>query len=428
MKKFLKSQFNKNDALLKHTLIIFLGAGIANVLNYGYHLLVVRKLTPFDYGVFSSLFALLYVILMAASVLGIVTTKYSADYYARREYGKIRTLFTKISLKVIVFGVVGFIVFSLCRNFIADFMNMDSTMPVMLVGVLGFLTLFLPIYDGLLGGLQKFTLKSIAGTITPLFKIIFLAIFVYMGYKVNGAFLALIIAYIAGTIFYMVPNLFLLRHKSEAVDNGSIMKFIFPTFVGTVLPMMLINVDIILVKHYLPSVQAGYYGAASMLAKMIFFATSPVVTVMLPKASKLHSRGENTKPILKASMFYTILISLAGVLVYFFAPTFVVNLLYGQEYKIAPIIGLFALAIALFSLNNVLINYNLAKNRFGFSYFVIVIGIVEIAAITFAHNSLAEIIKILIVSFGLLCCCLLFYTSRDLGVRLPSLIGGMQRR
>ena len=160
MKKFIKAQFNKNDAFLKHTFMIFIGAMLGNGLNYLYHLLVVRSLSPFDYGIFSSLFALLYVVLMTASVLSVVVTKYTSDYYAREQYGKIKTLFTRLSQKVFILGIIGFIIFTLCSRFIADFMNIESTFPVILVGLLGFLALFSPIYDGILTGLQKFKLKS----------------------------------------------------------------------------------------------------------------------------------------------------------------------------------------------------------------------------------------------------------------------------
>jgi len=422
MNKFIKDQFNKNDALLKHTLVIFAGSMLGNVLNYLYHLLVVRSLSPFDYGIFSSLFALLYVVLMAAGVLGVVVTKYTADYYAKGQYGKIKSLFTRLSLKAFVFGLIGFLLFTLCSRFIADFMNIESIFPILLIGLIGFLSLFSPIYGGILAGLQKFNWKACAGTITPIFKITFLILFIYLGYKVNGALFALVLAQIIATIFYIIPNLFLLRYKREPVDKKAMLKFVLPTFIGTVLPMILINIDIILVKHYLPSVQAGYYGAASMLAKIIFFATGPLVIVMFPKISRLHSNGDNTDGVLKASIFYTFLISFFGVMVYYIAPVFVVNLLYGPDYKIAHLIGLFAIAMALFSWNNLLINYNLAKERFGFGYFVIFIGIIEVLAIVFFHGTLIEIIKILVISFALLFVCLLFYTSRDLGIRFPAFV------
>ena len=159
-----------------------------------YQLIVIRSLSPFDYGIFSSLFALLYIILIATGVIGIVVTKYTAAYYANREFGKIKSLFTSLSAKILIIGLAIFFIFVLCSRFIADFMNLSSVFPVLLVGLLGFLSLFMPIYDGILAGMQKFNFKAVGGTIVPFFKIVFLILFTYLGYELNGAFFALILA------------------------------------------------------------------------------------------------------------------------------------------------------------------------------------------------------------------------------------------
>ena len=113
MNQFIKNHLNKNDAFLKHTFVIFIGCMIASVLSYLYQLLVIRSLSPFDYGIFSSLFALLYIILIATGVIGIVVTKYTAAYYANREFGKIKSLFTSLSAKILLIGLALYFIFVL---------------------------------------------------------------------------------------------------------------------------------------------------------------------------------------------------------------------------------------------------------------------------------------------------------------------------
>jgi hypothetical protein len=73
----------------------------------------------------------------------------------------------------------------------------------------------------------------------------------------------------------------------------------------------------------------------------------------------------------------------------------------------------------MFTLSNVLIRYNLAKNRFGFIYPVLAAGLLEIGGIILYHNTLIGIVKVLTITFSLLFVSLMFYTSKDLGFKMP---------
>lgn len=419
MREYAKAYLCKNDNLMKDTVIIFIGSMLGNVFNYAYQLFVARSLGPDDYGIFGSLFALVYIVMLGAGVLSVVVTKYAAEYYARNEFGRIRTLFTRLSLGLLVFSLAGFVIISSISRHIADFLNIESVFLVILVGIFGLSSLFMPVYDGILGGLQRFRLRSFLMVLSPLFKMVFFAMFVALGYKLKGAFFAIILAQILATICYILPNLSLLKYERQEVDNKDILRFIVPTVVGTVLPMFLINFDIILVKHYMTSAEAGFYSAASMLGKIIFFGVASFAVTMFPKISRLHASGHKSGPLLKATLAYTALATFCAIIVYCTVPGFIIGMLYGTEYEIEQLVGLFAIAITLFSLNNVLIWYNLAQERFGFGYFIVAVAIIEIAGIVFLHNALADIVMILIVSFALLFVCLSIYTRTDMGITVP---------
>ena len=154
-----------------------------------------------------------------------------------------------------------------------------------------------------------------------------------------------------------------------------------------------------------------------MLAKIIWFVSGALVIVMFPKIADLYEKKKDTSSLLKNSLFYTFLISFSVILVYFIAPTFVSKLLYGPEYEISGLIGLFALALAFFALNNVLVYYNLAIKKSRFVIFLMLVLFLEIVSIVLFHNTLIEVVKVVLISNIALFAYLMFYTRKEFGIK-----------
>jgi len=164
--------------------------------------------------------------------------------------------------------------------------------------------------------------------------------------------------------------------------------------VGLILLACLGNIDIIMVKHYFSQSLAGYYAAISMIGKVILFATSSLIFVMFPKTSELHSENKETNKMLRSTLFYVVLISTGIVMTYFLAPNLIVSLAFGNEYNIGKYIGWYSIAMALFSINNLFIMYNMAKGKLGFIYGLMVFIIIEVTAIPLFHDTLMSVIAV----------------------------------
>ena len=81
VRQFVKRHLSKDDNLLGHGLIIFLGSVVVNILNYVYQLLMGRLLGPADFAVLGALFALIYIVTFSFGAVRTVVMKYSADYF-----------------------------------------------------------------------------------------------------------------------------------------------------------------------------------------------------------------------------------------------------------------------------------------------------------------------------------------------------------
>ena len=158
-----------------------------------------------------------------------------------------------------------------------------------------------------------------------------------------------------------------------------------------------------IVKHYFNATDAGYYSAASLISKIIFFATGSIATVMLPKVSELNLKKENTRSVLKNCLGYTFFVSLVAVFVYWMAPDLVVGMLFGREYEeTTRVIGILGLAMMFFSLSYIIIIYNMAVKNFRFIYVTTAILLFEIILLSVFHETLFAVTKILAILFMML--------------------------
>ena len=409
------SQLNKNDKLLKHSLVMFISGLLTGFLNYVFQLYMGRALGPVDYGTLDVLFSIFYVLVAPSGTIQTIITKFVSDYKAQDEYGKVRKLISYSFKRILIYGSIFLVVYIILSSYIAEFLNISRVSLVMLMGVVLLLSFMTPVMNGVLAGLQKFNWLAASGVVLTFTKLVSGVLLVMFGFGVYGAVNALNIAAVFGLLLPLIPIWFLFEHEKKEIDGVKIFKYGFGALIITTMLMLLTNIDMVLVKHYFSSLESGYYAAASMLAKIIWFASGALIAVMFPKISSMFAKGEDTSSLLKNTMFYTSLVSGSIIAIYFIAPNFVVHLLFGEQYKIAGLIGLFALGLGLFALNNVLVMYNLATNKFKCAYVLLSFLLMEILLIIFVHNSLIEVIKIVVVVNVLLFVSLLLYNRKELG-------------
>ena len=171
------------------------------------------------------------------------------------------------------------------------------------------------------------------------------------------------------------------------------------------------SLDILLVKHFLPSEEAGYYAALAILGKIIFFSITPFTQVMFPKITEAKTRGKNYKDILYKTMGISSLIALIILVIYFSVPELMVGILFGEEYlAIAPILGLMGLMMVFFSLAYILCYYNLSLNKKNFVWIILVFLIIELSAISLFHSDLYSIIRNLTIIMFLFLLSMLLYS------------------
>ena len=406
----------KQDELVRAGGIFLIGSLSVAVLNYFYHVFMGRMLGPAEYGVLGSLFAIIYLTTFAGNTFSRVTSKFSAEFKGKKQDIALKYLIKKGLLKVSFYGLISFVIYLSLVPFIAKFMNLDNYTGLIIVGVIGYLSLLLSIITGALNGLQKFVWQNSLSFVSAALKLGFALLLVYLGFGVNGALIALVMGIIVSLVAGFLPLRNELKTKiTEKINTKEIYLYAIPVLIASVLPLVAITFDQILVKHFFSSTDAGHYAAAGNIAKIIWFGSGFLVSALFPKIVSYKAQGKDVSKLLIKGLVYTSFFALIGSGILFATPRLIVLVMYGSEYKdIVSLVGLFGLALGLFSINQVLITYNLAVEKYKFLWIVFIGVVFEFIGIGLFHSLLSDVIKIILLSQAFIMASMLIYNRKEL--------------
>jgi O-antigen/teichoic acid export membrane protein len=305
---------------------------------------------------------------------------------------------------------------------IATFLKVDSPVPIYIVASFFFFTLFFPLNMGILQGLQQFLPLGFYRVLNFLSKFIIGVILVTIGFGVNGALAAITLSAIISLIasFYSIrPYLSRLKDtKIPSINYLDVYKFSIPSMLTMFCFAVPANVDVVIAKHFFAADQVGFYTAASVLGKVVLFIPEAIAMVMFPKVAEASAMKKDTATLFRKSLLYTALLSGGVTLSYWIFPTFVVKIPFGLEYLDAiPFVRYYGLAMFLFSLSIVVMRYCLAMHDVKFVAIFTIITISEIILLWFIHNTLMDLIIIILVTGAVLFLLSLFYVK----IRAPKL-------
>lgn len=406
----------KKEQFIKDNVILFVALGILNVLGYFFHFYIGRALGPEDYGVVGALMSVLYIIMVPLLTIQTGITNFAARFNVRGEHEKIKFMYKKSLKRMFIIGLVLMVAFMLISPLIAKFFHMTETVSLMVTGVFVFFSFLLPVHRGMLQGLQRFKALGVNYILEGIFKLgsafIFIPIFGAMNYGVAGTMGSFVVSYAFPFLlaFFLLIKFF---GKGEKFNTKDMYRYAFPVLIMITCLTLFYTIDVILVKHFFDLTQAGYYAAISLMGKVIFFGSWSIAFVMFPKATELDESQRPSRSLLNKSILLVLLFGIPVTLAYFILPGFIVNVLFGSAYiEIKGLIGWLALAMLLFSLNYLMSYYNIALKKFKFIFLLVLLNILEFGLIWFMHDTLLQIIMILLVLNILLFFVLLFATYR----------------
>lgn len=405
IKKIISSEF------FKASFWIFLAAGIMNVGNYVYHLLMGRMLGPELYGVLYSTIALLYDISIFTVPFTFIIVKFVSSYKGKGDKKSIGSLYYYLRNRFFLYGLITTVILLLASPFIVSFLHLPNIFFPVLIALSFFIGLFSVLIKGMLQGLFNFFGLFIVNTVEILSKLIIAVLLVYFGFRALGAFSALVFSIFLGLLI----AIYFIRKEKLTEDQGfvegrKLLKYSIPVFFTTLGLTSLITTDVILVRNLFSGIESGYYSALSTLGKIIFFATFPVTMVLFPLISEKYAGGKDYNHLLSIGLLLTFTISSTLLILYYVLPKFMVLLLFGSKFlDIASLLALFGVFTAIYSFCALLANFYLSIHKTIISVFVFTASILQIILIIFFHSSILQVINMSIISAVFLLGSLIIY-------------------
>lgn len=398
-----------SNPLFSGSAIMIIGSNSVSFLNYLYHFVMGRMLGPANYGELAALISLVGLFGMVPASISLMIVKYIASAKNKQDVNNLVEWFkAKIFPASIVFSVA-MLIFS---PVISTFLNIDNMSYLILIAVTFLFSLQAGFNRSILQGLLKFKEMVISVLVENSSKLIISIILVYIGFQVFGVMVALVISALIG--LYMT-NLYLNYSKmiiNLSPDVKSMIRFTIPVGVQTIATTSLYSSDVILVKHFFPSHEAGIYAAISTLGKIIFFGAGPISSVMFPLVSQREASGKSYKKIFLYSFIATGGLSLGILLLYYLMPHLAINLLYGGAYiEASGLLVWFGIFMSLFTLSSLLINFNLSLGKTNVVILPFIAAITQVVLIWLYHQNLFIIVLISIVITALLLLALLIYST-----------------
>lgn len=408
------------DDFYRDSALIFVSSSLVNLFNLLFWLYMVRVLSSVDYGILNSLMGLLIIVSLPAGIIQTTLTRYIAEYQSKGYSSKIRALIIAFFKRLFYLAVIILSLFFLFQEKMSSYLRLSDPRPLGLIGIIVFVSFISPLTMSGLQGLQFFGRLALNVITSGLVKLVLGIILVTFGFRVLGALGGFLISAVFAFILsiFQLPKSIWQKTSSFAkalgdsppkswrrrtnpiatIDLKEIYRYFFPVGLASLSFVILTNIDIILVKHYFSPLDAGFYSVAGIIGKIILFLPGAVSVVLFPKVSGLGSLNKSSLNLLKKSLYLVGSLIFIGVLICLFFPKFLLTLLTSKnEPVLFPLARLFAISFGFFSLANILLNFHLALKKFRFIFFTIFFCILQIILISLFHQTLNNVLYILIL-------------------------------
>jgi O-antigen/teichoic acid export membrane protein len=216
------------------------------------------------------------------------------------------------------------------------------------------------------------------------------------------------IGILASFLFGLIPFKFpILTHNNALQINKTHSKAIKSFFLITAFyeltQIIINNSDILLVKHYFESYEAGLYASLALIGRIVYFIAWMFVMLLLPTVVQLKKEGKETASTLFKYVGYIAAISITIVVLCLSFPEAIITLLFGDSYlAMAPLLWQYAIATSMFAISNIFAYYYLSLDKNVPVIISGVFGTLQMGLVIFYHDSLEQVVHMQIIAMVLL--------------------------
>ncbi len=382
---------------------IFMMSGlVVNGGNYLYNLILGRVLGPAQFADAAILITFLLVLSFVAMTFQLAVAKFTAEF----EQTKLESFIQKSFKQALLVGFVLGAAIVLFSRELQQLFNTQSNYMFVIFGLAIPLYFIMSVNRGRLQGQQDFVELSTTyqSEMWSRLGITFALIFLLQMPSTIAVATGVALSFVIGLFPMKKISVKPIKVPSFTDQEAKrIRTFFILTACYECTQIICNNSDILLVKHFFESANAGLYASMALIGRVVYFVTWMFVMLLLPKVIEKRKQGLETSPVLRKYLGYIVLLSAGIVLFTFLFPSFTVTVLFGEAYlSIGPLLGWYALATALFAISNVYTYYFLSLDKYLPIVFSGVFGLTQIGLIIIFHSSLLEVVIMQVIAMAAL--------------------------
>lgn len=348
-------------------LYLFVATFVANVLGYGYQVVMARLLRPEEYAVLTALFGILILESISSQVIQSATAKLAAQYRARDEEAALHAFVRRWAARVAGGAAAVGLLVALLSGAIAGALALPA-LSVTLLGLTLFLALVFTFGLGLLQGLARFVWMGTALIAQAGGRLAVGVVLVLTGFGVDGAFTGATAAIALSLGVLAIPLVPLFRAARGSTVKHELgpaeTRFFALSAVVLLAYAALTNIDAVLARSLLRPEDAGAYAGAITMGKIVLFAPVAIGFLLLERTARAHARGEDTDRALYLALAFVLATSGLVALAYILLPEFLVPIVVGSQYpETAKIVGTYGVAALANALLNLWISYFIGRGE-----------------------------------------------------------------
>ncbi len=404
IKRLLKDDFLKSSTLL------FAGIMLGNVFNYLFQISMGRLLSVQTYGEMNALLSTMMILGIPFMTITNYIARNVSHYNALGHNRQVNELIIKNYRNVFVVGLIIMIIGVGLANSVREYIRITSVMPILLLFFCVFVSISIPLNTGVLQGLHRFKMLAFLAGGSGVIKCAICVVFVLAGLGLNGIMFGLILTVLCvGYISFRPIRRHLMAGRETLKQGiGDTVSLVVPIFLANLSFAIITQADMIMVKHFFASQEAGLYSSAAIIGKVVMYLPGAIVIALFPMVASNKAKNEGTLHLLLKAILITMLLSGGGAIVIYLFPDIIISAFFGERYVPATrILGFFAIAMLPGAIIMVVMNYNLAKGKKVFAYLMPVCAVLEIGGIICFHDQLMSVLKVIFYT-GLLCVVMLF--------------------
>lgn len=385
-------------------MVLLAATTFGHIANFFFQMIMGRMLKGEDFpefGVLNTMLSIFGMFAIPASALQLSIARQTAIFDAQNDADSIAAILRRATRRLVSIGAVLVVALVALSPWLKDYLQLEQYEPIFVTIALLVVGIILPVGNGTLQGVKRFWWLSVGGVATPLVRIGLGVFLVWAGWGASGALMGTLAGNaVMLVVFGVVLGGYFRRTVAyQEIDTSVVYRYLGPTLISLICYAGLVNLDLVVVKHYFTPDQASQYAAASLFGRSIGWLISPLCAALFPYVWD-ETQHQANRALLVKFLLAALGLGIAACVVCTLGSGLLTTLLLGRtESTVTELIPLCVWAMLPIGVANVFLYFAMARGRYGFLTVFIGVTAAYLVAFVFWHNTIREILGV-VASFG----------------------------